>query len=259
MSYRNPAWIARNLVAEAGVAAISDNNGDLTTSAKAALIDYHLTDLAVFDAAAADHWIQADLGTAGETWNRLVIPAGHNLDGATVEVLSGATTTPATSRGSVVVSGASLIDLSLTENTDRYVRVTFSTNAAHELGELWIGRYRQLTGDGPAPEFQNGYQSANLVSEFPNREGVVVQAPARRVFTLLHPWTVQSTTDYAITEEVIAIGTGVPHWYYPPDDVDAGPFLVLMTRDVDREQDHPVPQRERSYTLRGWNMLEQVG
>jgi len=240
VAYRNPAFISRHYGAEVGVAAISSSVAAAAGFGKERLIDYRLGNNFKFSTVAAGHWVEFDLGAlGGVAVNRLIMPAGHNLVGITINTKSGASSPATTSRGSTN-AGAGLSDFTLTESTDRYWRIEFGVAASDdwEMPELWLGRYRQTT-TGIVQSWEAPWLSPVVRREFPSRESMLVTAPARRRWELEHKGL--TGTDLAIYDELLPLGVGVPFWFYPPDDAVTGPLLMLLEDDGDREQDHPVP------------------
>jgi len=255
VAYQNPAFVIRHYGSEIGVGAISSSVAAAAGFGKERLIDYRLANNFKFSTSAAAHWIEYDMNAlGGATINRIIIPAGHTLSGLTLTVKSGASTPPTTTRGSAVAT-AGMFDLSLTSSTDRYWRLEFSGTGQWELPELWLGFYEQTTS-GPTPQWENSRLSPAVVEPYMTREAVLVAGPSRRLFTIEHQWLVLPG-DGTIYGNLLLRGFFAPFWFYPTDSVFGGPFLVRLTEDGGREQDHPVPQIAMTYTVK-IRMLEQT-
>ena len=236
MAYRNPAFLVRNRVADAGAAAIS-SSATATGQGKERLIDSRIAKLFRFNAAAANQFIEVDLGSALSI-NRMVIPAGHNLSGCAVELRADTTPTPTTVRDSFT-AGSGLIDRTFGPLSFRYWRIVFTTSGQWELGEFVLGSYAQ-TADGIAQAWTAPRLSPVTVREFPSREAVLIEAAVRRRFELTHEGC--SSADLAIYDEALDRGVGRPFWFWPPDDALASPLFVRLEGDGEREQDSPNPK-----------------
>lgn len=234
MAYRNPAFIARHLAAEVGVSGITSS----TTAAGQGvqrLIDYRLSVNMKFNAAAANQFVQYDLG-GDQTASRLVIPDGHNLSGASFELRAGAANPPTTVRASGSF-GLGLNEVSFSEVVARYWRLVILTSGQWEFGELWLGHYRQ-TATGPKPGWSLPVYTPAVVRSFSTREAVLISGARRRRVELEHVGL--SGTDLAIYDQIVALGVSAPFYFYAPDDT-LGPLLVRLIDDADRAQDHPAP------------------
>ena len=251
MAYRNPAYLVRNRVADAGAAAISSST-TATGQGKERLIDGRIAKLARFNAAAANQFFEVDFGAAVSI-DRMVIPVGHNLNGCSVELRAGSATNPASVIDSFT-AGTTAIDRSFGAASHRYWRIVFVTSGQWELGEWVLGDYQQ-TADGVAQAWQAPRKSPVRVREFPSREALLIEAAVRRRFVLTHEAC--SSADLATYDDVLDRGVGRPFWFWPPDDALASPLLMRLEDDGDREQDHPNPKASGpTYTVK-LTMVEQ--
>ena len=245
MAYRNPAFLVRNRVAEAGASAISSSTS-ATGQGKERLIDSRVAKLFRFNASGANQFIEVDFGAAVSI-DRMVIPVGHNLNGCAVELRADTTATPTTVRDSFT-AGSGLIDRSFGPHSFRYWRIVFVTSGQWELGEWVLGDYAQ-TADGIAQAWQAPRLSPVKVRDFPSREAMLIEAAVRRRFVLTHEAC--SAADLAIYDDVLDRGVGRPFWFWPPDDALTSPLFVRLEDDGDREQDHPSPKASGpTYTVR---------
>ena len=237
MAYRNPAYLVRNRVADAGAGAIT-NSTTASGQNKDRLIDSRLAKLARFNAAAANQFFEVDFGAAVSI-NRMIIPAGHNLAGCDVELRAGSATNPASVIDSFTAA-AGFIERTFGAASHRFWRIVFVTSGQWELGEWVLGEYKQ-TADGIAQAWEAPRKSPVVVREFPSREATLVEAPVRRRFELTHEAC--SATDLAIYDELLDRGVGRPFWFWPPDDaLSAVPLFMRLEDDGGRPQDHPNPK-----------------
>ena len=140
MSYRAvqvyPHHFARD---DAGIAGITSNNAVDTDFPLHNLIDDRQTTRMKFNASAADHYIDIDMGSAftGKP-DTLIIPVGHSLNGIACDLLGDTTPTPTTSRASFTPSGTGIIKETVTGTgaARRYWRLKFNTSGTHVLPGL---------------------------------------------------------------------------------------------------------------------------
>jgi hypothetical protein len=236
VAYRNPAFLVRNRVADAGASAITSST-TATGQGKERLIDSRIAKLARFNASAANQFFEVDFGSAVSI-DRMVIPVGHNLNGCSVELLADTTATPTTVRDSFT-AGSGVIDRSFGPHSYRYWRIKFVTSGQWELGEWVLGDYQQ-TAEGIVQEWSAPRKSSVRVKEFPSREALLIEAAVRRRFEMTHQAC--SAADLAIYDEVLDRGVGRPFWFWSPDDSLTSPLFVRLEDDADREQDSPNPK-----------------
>lgn len=251
MAYRNPAFVARHFMAEAGVSAIT-SSATLAGQGVERLIDYRLAANMKFSTTATGLFVEVDFG-ADQSLDRLIIPAGHNMAGANLRVFAN-DTSPANGGGSIFVhneasAGAGLLDFSWATVTKRYWRFISPTSGQWEFGELWFGQ-RQQTSTGPRIGWELPLFTPAVVRSFATREAVAIAGPSRRRMNLEH--AALSGTDLAIYDEVLALGVALPFYAYAPDDTLADPILMRLVEDGGRTQDHPIPKATAgpSYTVR---------
>jgi len=258
MAYRNPAFLPTNRVAVAGASAISVLTGAAFAAAnpKERLIDGRISRNA--KAASAGAWeIGVDLGSS-ISCNRVVVPVGHNLSGATVQVYTYTAFGPPT--GSVqrasVVAGAGAIDISFAAVASRYWSLYVPTvTLAWELPEWILGTYAQ-TSTGVVSTWGVSIEEPVLVAPFPTREATVLEAAARRTLSLGH--RALAGADLAIYDDVIALGRSRAFLHWPVDDSLASPLLVKLEGRPTRDQDSPNPRGTGPTYRVELEMLEQA-
>lgn len=248
MAYENPSFGIRHVGAEVGVAKITTKYGTLAGFGKERLIDYRGAQLMKFAAAQSDHDVEFDRGTGLglDTFDTLVIPPGHNLVSGNVEVYSGATSPAATLRGTGGVA-AGWLEVPFTAAADRYFRVKFTANAAHELGELWLTKKRAPT-TGIVRDWQAPLLTPRNSIEFPSREVVSLLATPRRRLLLEHQGLVEGSTDEILYYELLLSGVALPFLFWPPISGSPNPWIARLEEDAERTQDHPQPKTAVAYT-----------
>jgi hypothetical protein len=265
MAYRQPAFMTTHSVAGRPISAISTAGGTyLTDPNKRSLVDFRQLELAVYSSGLTTHTLDVDMGS-NFLFNRLVIPQGHNLSGATLTVRTddnSGFTTP-TIVGALAVPNFLVIDMALSTIVgERYWRSSFVYGAATapQLGEYWLGTYNQLSAAAYIdPGFENGFYSQLARQEYPGGIVTAELAPARRRFSLKIVNVDMGSTDYTTLGAVLRLGAGRPFWYWPPDDVafqDLGPFLVILDKDGTRVQEFPSPTTSPRYSIE-LSMIEQ--
>lgn len=241
MSYRAPALCFLHALRKAGGSAVTVSS-EAAGFPKARLLDNRTASLFKFAAAAANLYVQVDRGaTTPEAIDRLLIPSGHNLSGASVAVLASATGAFAGEESSLAswTAGAGLIDQALTSSTARYIRFRIATSGQWEIGEIVFTRTR-TPSRGPEPRW--------TVDVFPNQVqtrmrsgevyGLVIGPEATayriRLFGV-------SSADKLIFDELWAeVGAHSPFYFVPPDTADPVLWARLRT-GLSREQDHANP------------------
>jgi hypothetical protein len=265
MGYTDPAFLVYHCIADAimegGLAALTSPNvwKSPVDVEKRRLADFRIANVAAFNAAAADHYIQVDRSYPGQgELTRVIVPWGHNFSGENVRIRASDTGAyggeEVTILAQTAVSGTALIDLAITGGTAthrnwRYQRFDWpsSSSTAWEAPELWMGT-RLTTTTGIVHAWENPLYSPIVEEEFGTREASVMLASPRRTWELTHVHL--DATDVAVYDAVAAMGRSVPFWFWPPDDSYTEPLLMKLTDDMEREQDSPVPQTEVTYRVR---------
>ena len=244
MAYRSPALIFLHALRTAGAASVTVSN-EQAGFTKERLLDDRGGAPFRFNTTAANHFVSVDRGaatTGDERIDRLIIPAGHNLSGASVEVL--ASTTGAfggeeTTEHSFTAA-AGVIDESFTAVEERYVRLNIVTSGQWEFGELVFSKTRAPTRGlevNFADPKQANYVEATMVTRETYR---TVRGPAQRAFLIA--WPFLDDTDRTIFDDwdTETLAGARTFWFLSPDDADT----VLPMKLVDfyeRENASPNP------------------
>ena len=244
MAYRNVSLMFLHAFREAPI-------GNLTSSTMAAgfpasrVRDDQKNLLARFSAAAANQHFTVDRGAAAtgdDRVDRLIVPSGHNLSGATVEVRSSATGTfPGTLEHSFT-AGAGIIDETFSDVSQQHLRLEIVTSGQWELGEIIFTRTRSLVR-GVNPRFQN-FPRPNF-AETITEAGLIYRAvngPEQRRMVL--SWQVlDPATDLDVINDLSAnsLAGVLPLWLESPDDADPL-FHMRIEEAIKRVQDSPNPQ-----------------
>lgn len=267
MAYRAPAFMVTNVVSSLALSAVTARNaGTFSDASKRALIDMRQTPIGSFAATGANAGVEFDLGTTliSSLVNRAVIPAGHNLTGETVRIVSGTTAgigTPTVL--ATAVAGSGVIDLGWTPVAGhRYMALDISTSAAEvfTLGEFWLGFRFDLTADAwVQPPWRAEYQHELTEERFGARLATVETAPPRRRFSLEVLNLEPSGVDFLQLEGVVRGGRTAPLWFWPPDDslFTAGPFLVQLASSSLRRQESRAPLAGVRYGA-SFDLVEQL-
>ena len=244
MAYRAPAVGVLHEWKSHGAAAITVTS-EATGFEKDKVIDDQAVPLFRFNVSAADNNAELDRAAAGGTLNRVVIPAGHNLDGLTLDYetsASGAFGGEESTPVSIVVSGSGIIDEATGAGmTLRFQRVNFPDVAQEELGELFVTE-RLVFDRGPAPEWTD--ENRANVSERELRSGILYlirRGSSARIFELtFERLTAADVAIFDAIETQSADGVA-PFWFWPPDDAE-DPIQVKLDDLPRRRQAHPNPQ-----------------
>jgi hypothetical protein len=240
MAYRNPRFCFLHAAADAGAANLTSSHPDSDYPVDN-LIDYRPSSLCIFASSGANRAIMLDRGAAGlESIDRMIIPAGHNLDGANWWLQSDPTGSwPGTPRANGT-AGTGLIDASFTGSTDRHWRLLIGTSGQWEIGQWYLTRTRQPTTRGIDPAWEERQVPTLREMDFPSREAMLAMAPVRWIYGL--SYRALEGTDLAVFDDLMTeTGVGlVPFYFDPPDD--SRDVLLVRVRDYPRRtQDHPNP------------------
>jgi len=269
MAYQQPAFMFNHLGSGLAVAAITARNaGTLTDASKRAWIDQRATPLGSCTATGSNGGFTFDLGTtsAGDVINRCVIPAGHALATRAVQVLHDSV---ANMGGSPLIAGfatmaAGVTDIDCTFNPTTGLRYwgfqyNLSTNGfVISMGEFWLGTRTTLGADAYVqPGFANEYEQEIAEDRFGGRTATVALSPARRRFRLEVLNLDPSGADYALLEQALTTGRERPFWYWPPDTLTPGPYLVQLSEAGSRRNENRAPQAGIRYGVT-LEMVEQL-
>ena len=271
MAYQNPAFMIEHPSDVIGTAEVTARNSlTFTTDSKRALLDRRQGELGSFTANGANGGFALDYGTtaASRTINRCVIPAGHNFDGETLEIISdnsGATLPSPTVEDSIAVSGSAVIDFPFADKSgERYwgLQVTTSASETFNIGEFALGdRVALSAGANPSdvqPDFDRAYLHDVATDVIGGRDIALELTPPRRSFSLEIRYVIPGSDDADILEEIIRLGVSTPFWYWTPDSTDTGPYLVKLSGSATRSQEsQQPPQALIAYSVK-LEMIEQT-
>lgn len=258
MTFRLPAFMVKNyaadMITDPATQILERNTSTISTAEKRSLIDRRVGSLIEWDATAIDSGFSYNLGAVpAESLNRFVVPSGHTLSGETWNLFSDSVPafSSATLRGSVTPANNGVIDVAFSAAAAaQYWAFQAPTSLAEtfQMAGLWIGVYSQLSASANVkPDFENGWVSDIDSSEFAGGALVSELAPARRRFSLKVGKVDPSSDDYTTLDLVQREGRARPFWYWPPDDIDAGPFYVRLTSEPKRELDFAIPSTKTTY------------
>jgi len=236
-----------------------------SNDSKRALIDSRVGQVASWTATAANAGFSYDMGSIPTvTMNRLVIPAGHTLGTWPLRLFSddNVNFTSATLLGALTAAaGSGVIDMPFqTPGSERYFafQIVGSSAEIFTAHEAWLGVYEQLSSTAAIdPSFESGWQSQLVESLYPGGVATLEVAAPRRTFTLNVRNITSASADYTILESLIQNGRARPFWYWPPDDTDAGPYLVKLDADVSKAQEFAAPSVSIRYRYE-MRMTEQA-
>jgi hypothetical protein len=240
MTWSNFIYMFQHAARDAGAAAITGNNAFHADFPKDFLIDDRAGSLCKFNGSASDHWIQIDRGSGSlGNFSRMIIPSGHNLDGTTLTVKTGASSPPGTTRFTGAVA-AGIIYEAVTINSDRYVRLEVTGTGTWEIPQL-IYTTARTTTRGPEPGWGDYFQHNTL--DFQKESGAIASLSLgadRRLFELDYR-DVNLAADLLVFSELLTTcGTSKPFHIFPAFDTST-PLWVKLTDDSRQTQDESVP------------------
>jgi hypothetical protein len=264
MAWRGFRFGIRHSLRDAGYSSVSVANTVATGDYLTFLFDERREAMA-FTGAAANHHIQVDLGTgyASVTVDRMFIPLGHNYDTYDLRVreddnsgMSSATTLYSVTPH----SGTALIDVTLTESSERYIRTDWITdNFNPSTPELWLTKTLTPTA---GPDFKWGdsyvHNVRSMVTEAGDR-GDVQRGASQRVFELEYPY-VDVAADIAMLDQLVEdVGMDQAFLLDPPFD-DEDVLICKMAREPERTFAHSAPNSgsgSKAYRYR-FTIIEQL-
>lgn len=261
MAYRQPIFMVEHAAATLSISDIETKVIGLDDDGERALIDFRSAEPAVFLIAAFGHFVRLDF-PAAIAFDRLFIPAGHNFDGATIQITSDVVDTFAslTSRYNAAAP-AGIIDVPMDNPTlaEQFWRISWPTSKQWELGELWFGNRFQLAADSYVGHgWKIGYQSPIERRDFGTRRAATTLGPPRRKFTLDIRNLDPAGSDFAFLDSLAQTGLATPFLYWPPDDSEPGPFIVTLDSDLAPVQEFTDPLNRILYRV-SLSMTEESG
>ena len=259
MTYRQPAFMTNNLISgitDPLTALVTRSGPALIASSQRAFVDGRAGSVGFHGSTGSFAGVTIDLGgTLSVAPNRAVIPEGQNYDSYNLGIVNadnpGLTSSTQPSSYNLV-SGAGVIDRSLSAYTDRYWGWLLAQNTSgltFTHGGYWLGNYEQLSSSAAVqPQFDNGYVSQLIETEFPSGIASVELAAPRRKFSLDVRDIDPASSDYSVLADVM-LTRGRSFWYWPPDTTDAGPYLVRLSRDASRRQEFAAPSIGLRYRM----------
>lgn len=236
MAWRNPRYMILHAIRNAGASAITPTPAADADFPVDFLIDDRAGSLFKFGSSSSSAKLEIDRGTGTRTVvNRLIIPAGHNLD--TMDLIveeddNSGFTSPATMLAATTVS-AGLIDETLNQGNQRYIRLRIIGTGTWEIPELYLTEMFTLTR-GPDPEWLDRKRTNTLVFEKESGASALLSLGADRrefEFTYRNVDDGDATSDLARLLLLIdTVGTSRPFYLDPPFDTE-GPIWVVRTED----------------------------
>ena len=268
MSYRQPSFMVDNaLTAITDTADIYEwaSTNAPSTESRRAWIDGRQGTAGTFTSTGvAASGIRMDLQSIPPAGHRtVVIPNGHTFAGYALEFYKddsfafSSAISLGTPPGASFTAAAGVIEQEASSDLEQFFlwRVEDVVAQTFTLSGWWIGKKETLSADAYVdPRFGNRYQSQVAETEYPGGTAALEIAPPRRRFTLDVRNVLAGSADYTLLDSV-AQARARSFWYWPPDTEDAGPYLVRLTRDVQRVQDFKAPAVATYYRFR-LEMLE---
>lgn len=220
MSFRNIRIFYKHYPRdEAGISGITSNNTVETDFPLENLIDDRQTTKMKFASVEADHFIDIDMGASftGLT-DRLMIPAGHSLDGIACVLRGDTFTPPTTSRRNFTPSGSGIIKevVSDSETTKRHWRLEFGSGA-HEIHGLILTLVKSFNVGFNMPDAEEGFIDNFRRLQQPSGISPTIQTGARQRIMDFPFERALETTDLATMEDWIAtVGMHRPFYVDPP-------------------------------------------
>lgn len=245
MSYQAMQFMGLHAAMAAGVGALTASHTISTSTPIYRLADGRQNGLVTFAAAQNNPYITLDRGAGTlAPITRLLIPSGHNLATVTTIAVTADNDSgfgsPTTILSAVAVSSG-LINLALTSNSERYVRITFAgTSINPQLGELVYTDAKTLTR-GPIPNWKD-FKQINI-SATRSRAGVSskeILGNPRRSFEFTHE-RLGSTDDGVVAQWLSDISYGAHNFYFVPPDSGEVPIWCELVGQYNRAQDRPAP------------------
>lgn len=242
MAYQAVRLYFEHILKTAGASAVTVSNEDATLT-KDRLHDGRISPLFKFGTSQANNWIDVDRGASpvGDDPDTLIVPAGHDMGGASVQILADSFTPPTTVRLTApsFPSGLAISPIN-PALTQRYIRFNVVTSGIWSLPELIYTESRELAR-GIVPDFHD--RDEPNFEEIITAQGEVfrtVRGVARRAISI--GFEGMKAADQTILDDLLtATGAGVDAFYLRPPDTAKTEVRVRIQPPLQREQDSPSP------------------
>jgi len=260
MAYRNPGYCWYHAGADNGVAELTiDPTVDSNYPAEN-LIDYRASSLFKWSDTDTAHYVDFDRQFSGNSpnVNALIIPAGHDLDGATVATLYGNGYPPSNGWDSWTISGDGIIFRQMpSTRPDRYLRFIIASSGDWTIPEIWFTYINTPSNSGIDPSWEAVPVPILSKVPFPTRNANLTLAPNRMQYTVTY--NALTGTDITLFDDLFEEtgGGSRPFYFLPPDD-SLDPILMEIQSISRREQAYQNPATTGiAYTI-SFTMLEQT-
>lgn len=255
MAYRNPRFYFEHALRRAGAASIGGTSFDASYPL-ARVYDSAISRNGKFGASAANQYVKLDRGAGFGSLDdpdTLIIPSGHNLGTATLEVRHHTSDPPDGVTGTTRYTGAQAAGLRVLTFTGdwsfRYGSITVTTSGQWEFGELWLTKLRTTTTASPDPDWTDGWLANMVETKMRSAETYRLEL-ARPLRYFRFRYHALSSSDLAVfTDMQVTTRDGLyPLWVDPPDDTETTLFMRIIG-GMEFKQDHPVPGAGATYSL----------
>jgi len=258
MAYRRPRFMYDHALRDAAA-------GSVTITTPDSVFDEHrLYDGLIRPArsyewgqALANHAVEVDLGAGIPTYDRLIIPAGHNLTGASyvVEDDDNSGFTSATSlASSSFPAGTALLDIPFTASAQRYLRLRITSSGDWRMSEVYFTKVvttDATIGRGPDPGWTDQPVTNVNLTRMRSGEGYALElGPIQQ--HIVYEFHKITAADRAMFEALLAAtSSGTQPFYLDRTDDALPPIYVRLVEQITMVQDRKDPKAlGPSYTVR---------
>jgi hypothetical protein len=264
VAWRNPQYAYNHAAREIGVANITTDTEDTSYPHENMIDDrFGVGPSFKFTGDVAGHYIQLDMAWSLQVTghNRLYIPAGHNLNGAKIQIDEDTTTAFSGSEvnlyAKTLISSDAALDIPFdTAQGRQYLRVSFPDNAGiWEIPQLFVSKLITTTC-GPEPRFVDELRPNVL--QFDNGDSVQIDSDQRYVSYDYRIVGLAAAADLTNFEAMIAaVSTHRPFLLDRTESTDAAVVMKLVNASTTADTDVPA---SLSRTRRvQFEMLEYLG
>ena len=202
-----------------------------------------------FGTTADDQFIAVDTGAGLPTYDRLIIPAGHNLGGVgyVIEDDDNSGFTSATAlKTAAFPSGNGLIDVTGWISTQRYLRLRFTDSLDPTLSECYFTKIRTLGGGADDahlnPQWNDQPVTNVNLTLMRSGEGYALKLGPRQQ-SIAYTFHRCSGNDLALFNDLLnATVDGVEPFYLDRTDDALPPLYVRIAAQVTFTQDRKAPK-----------------